>query len=89
MIFIAIIRVMLLLGTACDPYNAGGSITDWFLPNKEELAQLRIFHVAANNEYFSSSQYSHASGWRQDFSNGQRNYSSKINARRVRAIRTF
>ena len=89
--------------SACvAPYNAGGSITDWFLPNKDELAQLRIFHVAANagdypglntgltnNEYFSSSQYSHASGWRQDFSDGGQNYSSKINARNVRAIRAF
>lgn len=77
-----------------DPYNAGGSKTDWFLPSKNELNQLYINRDYVDNmgtlRYWSSSQHSSSSGvWNQTFSDGiQQGYYEGNNAN-VRPIRAF
>ena len=90
---------------ACRQYTTLTTTAgEWFLPSREELAQLRIFHVAANagnypglttglvnNWYWSSSQYATYSNnaWGQYFTNGDQDYYFKDGTGRVRAVRAF
>jgi hypothetical protein len=77
-------------------YNGGG-LTDWFLPSKDELNQLYDNRVAIGvfvdspspSSYWSSSEATNNSAWRQFFSSDDQGGASKDNGWRVRAVRAF
>ena len=75
-----------------------GSYDDWYLPSKDELNLLWLnrvviggFSVANYSSYWSSSEYSIAYAWLQNFINGTQFYDNKGYSQDhyVRAIRTF
>ncbi len=78
---------------------AGGGLTDWFLPSKDELnamytySQVGGFNAAtygfASDTYWSSSQSAVGDAWYQDLGNGIANNATKNDAVRVRPVRTF
>jgi len=78
----------------CDRY-AGGGLTDWFLPSKDQLDKLysnRMFVGGFSNEiYWSSTEFDVASVWVQDFTNGQQHLDNSSDGANVhtRAIRAF
>jgi hypothetical protein len=70
-----------------------GDYNDWFLPSRDELNKLFINKVAiggfADSTYWSSSEYNYYSARGQFFiTGGQDNY-SKVDYKRVRAVRAF
>jgi hypothetical protein len=74
----------------------GGSKTDWFLPSKDELAQLYSSGVATVGEdvvanyHWSSSEAGAASAWLQAFTNGAKyNDFAKFATLYVRPVRAF
>jgi uncharacterized repeat protein (TIGR02543 family) len=76
--------------------NTGGILTDWFLPSKDELNQLRVNRDAVSNLgnmwYWSSSQYEYNSNnvWVHHIDTGtQANDAGKGEYWLVRAIRAF
>ena len=81
------------------PYNAGGSMTDWFLPSRDEFYQLYLqwnsegrpssYNLSTTISYWSSSQSIPSSAYTQDFMYGQQNSASKNSSRNVRPIRAF
>ena len=80
------------------PYDAGGSKTDWFLPSKDELAELYKLYEAkgwgtygnlTTNWYWSSSQNSTANAWYQSFTSGSQTNVIKVFTYSVRAVRAF
>jgi len=75
----------------CRDYTGGG-YNDWFLPSKAELDKLYLNKVAiggfTNNFYWSSTERDINTAVGQDFG-GINNVSDKVNARYVRAVRTF
>jgi len=84
-------------GTAaklCADYRGGGK-KDWFLPSKDELAEMfKILIKIKNNKlvyesYWSSSQYNANSGWMQNFHGLIDYHIGKDTLQRVRAIRSF
>jgi hypothetical protein len=77
----------------CSNLSEGG-YTDWYLPSKDELAQLYTNRVAiggfSTNGYWSSSEYSSNSPWGLFFNNGNIvNTYTKSDQKSVRAIRSF
>jgi hypothetical protein len=78
-------------------YTRGLSIsgfTDWYLPAKDELnlvwtnrSSLPSGETNDAVTYWSSSEISSVSAWRQDFSSGSQSTSGKGNSSRVRAVR--
>jgi uncharacterized repeat protein (TIGR02543 family) len=76
----------------CSNLSLGG-YDDWYLPSRDELAQLRINRVAiggfTNLYYWSSSEGGAYDAWAQYFSTGNQNGHTKSVARYVRAIRAF
>lgn len=73
-----------------------GSFSDWFLPAKDELnemyANLNSLGVGGftSAQYWSSSEYSMAEAWVQDFGSGAKYNDGKSNlGTRVRAARAF
>ena len=76
----------------CRDYRGGG-LTDWFLPSKDELNQLYLQRIAigefANDNYWSSSEYSEYHSWYQHFNNGIQVNDVKYLLHRVRAVRAF
>jgi uncharacterized repeat protein (TIGR02543 family) len=80
--------------TVCANYDGGGK-NDWFLPSKDELAQLYTERALVGNlgsfTYWSSSDAGGAFGstWEQNFGNGNQNNGSKSNYNSVRPIRAF
>ena len=71
----------------------GGGYTDWYLPSKHELNKLYLNKTAiggfANNDYWSSTEFSGYNSWAQFFYTGQQYTSSKAYATNIRAIRSF
>jgi hypothetical protein len=72
----------------------GGSKTDWHLPSKDELNQLRIQRSvvgAGFQDYWSSSQSTDRGqdAWNQNFFNGDVDLINKNNAKYVRPVRAF
>ncbi len=84
----------------CRSYNGGG-LTDWFLPSKDELDAIWDNLVDdgagansgvggfADDYYWSSSESNSADAWLQHFGNGYQGNPSKVDGRRVRAVRAF
>jgi hypothetical protein len=75
-------------------YNAGGSLTDWFLPSREELNLLyenrAVIGGFGTGWYWSSSQYFSFIAWALDFIDGLQNpNSNKAVSANVRAVRAF
>jgi hypothetical protein len=70
-----------------------GGYSDWYLPSKDELAQLYNNRVAiggfAASSYWSSSENSNDFGWFQNLNNGNSSFAFKTNFFHVRAIRSF
>ena len=88
---------------ACRVYaTASAAAGQWFLPSRNELAQLYNFHVAAkagsypslttgliDYRYWSSSQHDSLSAWCRNFSDGIHGSLNKIGTPNVRAVRAF
>ncbi|GHU24300.1 hypothetical protein FACS1894172_10450 [Spirochaetia bacterium] len=80
---------------ACKSLTTGG-YTDWFLPSKDELAEMYTKRAiiggfnTTNGACWSSSQGTTNTAWYQRFSDGYQNgYSFKDDAHCVRAVRAF
>ncbi len=76
----------------CKSYSGGG-FSDWYLPSKDELNKIYInrgaIGVFADGDYWSSSEGTSVSAWRQNFSSGNQDYLSKGSTPYVRAVRAF
>ena len=76
----------------CSEYRGGGWC-DWRLPTKDELNQLYLNRDKIGgfvaNFYWSSSEYSSLSSWKQNFTNGDQDYGTKNGSNYVRAVRGF
>jgi hypothetical protein len=68
---------------------------DWFLPSKDELNLMYVnlkqagIGGFADDRYWSSSESSSTTAWRQNFANGSQYSYSKANNVRIRAVRAF
>ena len=77
----------------CSELVSGGQ-SDWFLPSKDELAQIFINRVALGNDfstgtYWSSSEIDDMTAWSQIFDYGYQFNDYKGNAFYVRPVRSF
>ncbi|MDZ7577059.1 MAG: DUF1566 domain-containing protein [Candidatus Nanopelagicales bacterium] len=72
---------------------AGGGLSDWFLPSKDELNQLYAQKATVGGfavDYYWSSSRNYAGGaWYQSFGNGGQYTDPKSSAYRVRPVRAF
>ena len=92
----AIVNLIGEQGTAaymCDTTNVNG-YNDWFLPSKDELNQLYLYHLSISygfmsNYCWSSSEYYIEDAWIQDINFGNQIYVSKTQYQYVRPIRAF
>ena len=70
-----------------------GGYSDWYLPSKDELAQLYINRVAiggfTTGNYWSSSEFIASGAWTQYFSSANQLNANKYNTSPVRAVRAF
>ena len=73
-------------------YTYGG-FSNWFLPSKNELAELYTNRASIGgftaDRYWSSSEENNIGAWYQDFSSGSQYFSSKGNESPVRPVRAF
>jgi hypothetical protein len=73
-------------------YNGGGK-SDWFLPSKDELNELRSAKTIVGgfepNLYWSSSEFAAGKAWYQFMALGLQTDSDKLDSRGVRPVRTF
>ena len=80
-------------GTITREYRGPNSLSDWYLPSKDELAQLYNQKTTvggfSSDRYWSSSEVAASPAWDQDFSNGYQDYDSKGYAYDVRPVRAF
>ncbi len=71
----------------------GGGRSDWFLPSRDELAQLcsnrNVVGGFAVNGYWSSTEIGAGSAWSQSFGSGGQGWNIKTRHGRVRAVRAF
>ena len=79
--------------TLCDNLRVGG-YTDWYLPSRDELVQLRSHKTTiggfASSYYWSSSEYmAEANAWIVDFSSASLGDFNKGNTYPARCIRSF
>jgi len=75
----------------CRDYTGGGK-TDWFLPSKDELAQLyaeRVAVAGCADFYWSSSENNAIDAWLQNFGDGIQGGCPKVDPIYVRAVRAF
>jgi uncharacterized repeat protein (TIGR02543 family) len=78
----------------CRDYDGGG-LNDWFLPSKDELAQLYAQRDVqksggfADASYWSSSEYSARDAYTQNFEDGTQKESYKSFERKPRPVRAF
>jgi len=78
----------------CEDYSVGG-YAGWFLPSKDELAQLYAQRDTTRwggfdaDFYWSSSEYDKWNAWSQSFINGTQNGSLNSYERRIRPVRAF
>jgi uncharacterized repeat protein (TIGR02543 family) len=98
----AIIAQVAGLGGTTTPYAAklcrdyhGGGLDKWFLPSKDELAQLyaqkdvKRWGGFVEERYWSSSEYDANDGWSQYFTTGAQHGTYKSNELLVRPVRAF
>jgi len=73
--------------------NTSGGYSDWYLPSKDELAQLYTNQVAIGGfgtaAYWSSSEHAENTAWYQTFDGGNQDFYYKGATYRVRAVRSF
>ena len=71
----------------------GGSMTDWYLPSKDELTELWMQKNTVggfeNTNYWSSSEFDASNGWRRAFQGSSQSGGGKSNAFYFRPIRAF
>jgi hypothetical protein len=78
----------------CRDYRGGG-LDDWFLPSKDELAQLYANQDVnrwggfAEDYYWTSSEYNAKNAWSQHFITGKQPGTYKSYERLVRPVRAF
>jgi hypothetical protein len=76
----------------CEDY-AGGGMTDWFLPSKDELNQLYLqasFVTGLSSSYYwSSSEFDASNAWKQHLATGDQGSDAKSLGYYVRPIRAF
>ena len=81
---------------------SGGGYDDWFLPSKDELAQIYTNKATINttasanggsnfalDNYWSSTEYDSNGAWKQSFGNGSQGGNNKNGTKNVRAVRAF
>ncbi len=81
----------------CEDYHEGGGLNDWYLPSKDELAQVYaqrdVKRWGGFNEnssgYWSSSEYDTWDAWAQSFIDGSQTGVLKSYERQIRPIRHF
>jgi hypothetical protein len=83
-----------LVDAYTNPDTGTGVYSDWYLPSKDELAQLYTNRAAIGGfderfAYWSSSEYNWQYAWRQSFYNGAPDEMPKYVGYRVRAVRAF
>ena len=77
----------------CDDYTYGG-FSDWFLPSRNELAQIYTNRVAVGNDFglgyfWSSSEEVYDGAWVRYFNGGADTNLAKANSLYVRPVRSF
>jgi len=76
----------------CDNLTFNG-YSDWYLPSRDELIEIynhrQVIGNYVPNYYWSSSEYSDAAAWSQEFNNGSYYGRAKYDVSYVRAIRSF
>ena len=77
----------------CDDFTYGG-FSDWFLPSRDELAQIYTNRVALGNNFglgyfWSSSEAGFDAAWVRYFTNGTETNIAKANNLYVRPVRSF
>jgi hypothetical protein len=81
-------------GTVAKAF-AGGGLTDWYLPSKDELLELYsrknlVGEFVANSYYWSSTEYNSGNAWLKDFSGSSYSQATKsATGYYVRPIRAF
>jgi hypothetical protein len=80
-------------GTITRAYRGPNNLSDWYLPSKDELAQLYAQRTTvggfSTGNYWSSSEYDAATAWLQSFSSGSQGNGYKDRAFYVRPVRAF
>ncbi|MFZ4526798.1 MAG: DUF1566 domain-containing protein [Chlorobium sp.] len=81
-----------IAAAVASAYNGGG-FNDWYLPSKEELHKLYLNKSAvggfADYDYWSSTENSALNAWVELFANGYQFIDNKMDADRVRPVRSF
>lgn len=82
----------LAAAVAAHAYRGPNSLTDWFLPSKDELHQLYLARGYTSlglgvGSVWSSSEFNNSNAWRQDFLWGLPSASAKGDAYYVRPVR--
>jgi hypothetical protein len=91
---IAQINLAYAAGTVARAYQGGGK-TDWFLPSKDELNQMYLqrdvlgINAFGSMYFWSSSEDDAGRAWRQSFSYGTQNSSTKLGPASVNPVRAF
>jgi hypothetical protein len=80
-------------GTKTRAYRGPNSLSDWYLPSKDELNQMYVNKSAiggfTSNWHWSSSEFGDGSASIQDFNSGLQDYYGKLITFSVRPVRAF
>jgi hypothetical protein len=80
-------------GTKTRAYRGPNSLSDWYLPSKDELNQMYVNKSAIggffSNWHWSSSEFGDGSASIQDFNSGLQDYYGKLTTFLVRPVRAF
>jgi hypothetical protein len=80
-------------GTITRAYRGPNNLSDWYLPSRDELAQLYIRRTMvgglSSSYYWSSSEFDNSGAFTQWFSNGDQGRDTKSASYRVRPVRAF
>ena len=80
-------------GTIARAYRGPNSLSDWYLPSKDELNELFLKKDTvggfSTGLYWSSSEYAATYAWDQDFLYGSQGVTSKSKTTSVRPVRAF
>ena len=82
-----------MAGTIARAYRGPNNLSDWYLPSKNELNELRLERVRvggfSGDYYWSSSEFDVDDAWYQHFSSGNQYDSTKYFTGYVRPVRAF
>jgi hypothetical protein len=82
-----------MAGTVTRAYRGPNSLSDWYLPSKDELNQMYVNKSAiggfTSNWHWSSSEFGDGSASIQDFNSGLQDYYGKLTTFSVRPVRAF